>query len=826
METPRALDGTPPSLQTRRSSRADSRSALQPPEADISSEDEGPDTPGLENDDIRNTIAVSIGQEQARLASPNTPAVEKQVAIEREGGFFGNLDGAVSQKVRGDQLASRRSRSESPRPHRGSSNEVVLLPSPWKAGPRTFQKDRDTEDHKRNGRFDGLSFYRRRASPGPETWFEGWQKSFRTSLPLRNFYRHGSGDVEQTARRQLQPEHSDSAVSTPMAPSPSKDSFTLANSRPGQIRRTISDQSLVTQRSHSQVESLGDDSRFEDVQAQINNRFKALKDSWADSSIKIPSLPKTFTPGFLRSFGASQASLGHSGAAASRKHLSMPTRPSTSDGGTTNQPGPMREATASQPPTGKASRHTALHRALDTLQGDVVVLGGYRGSILNSAKPPNEQLWIPLKAGLNMRKVNLEVGLEQGDDEREADRVISSGMLTHIGPVDVSRRLLKRLRASENALNGNLRVHDYGYDWRLDPTLLSKQLVDFVAQLTCNQSTCPLPERGATIIAHSLGGLVTRHAVNQRPQLFRGVVYAGVPGSSCVNILGPLRNGEDVLLSSRVLTAQVNFTIRTSFALLPLDGRCFLDRHTGEEYPVDFFDPQEWVRYRLSPCVAEPLAALHPQPKSGGITKYVNSMTSSLPSLPLPGRKGIAKTADLSKVTAILGATEPEAIDIRSGGNTGNVADSNISPSDDAVQSSRTAVTIPPDKAVEYLTRTLASIKRFRQQLDVDAAHAAANRYPPVAVMYGKSTPTVYGAKVDGREAIKHADAYDELAFASGDGVVLARAAQLPPGYKAARGGIVSSARGHVTLLGDLEGVGKCLNALERARRSGVGLGP
>lgn len=72
---------------------------------------------------------------------------------------------------------------------------------------------------------------------------------------------------------------------------------------------------------------------------------------------------------------------------------------------------------------------------------------------------------------------------------------------------------------------------------------------------------------------------------------------------------------------------------------------------------------------------------------------------------------------------------------------------------------------------------------------------------------------------------MKHADSYDELAFASGDGVVLAKAAMAPEGYKVARGGVISSERGHVTLLGDMEAVGKCLNAIIRARKRGVGVG-
>src|SRR6516165_6780692 len=65
---------------------------------------------------------------------------------------------------------------------------------------------------------------------------------------------------------------------------------------------------------------------------------------------------------------------------------------------------------------------------LENLTGDIVIMGGYRsafhmimiaslslstnsferGSILRSASPPHRRLWIPVKVGLNLRKVNLE----------------------------------------------------------------------------------------------------------------------------------------------------------------------------------------------------------------------------------------------------------------------------------------------------------------------------------------------------------------------------------------------------------------------------------
>ncbi|KAK8194435.1 hypothetical protein M8818_007627 [Zalaria obscura] len=442
-------------------------------------------------------------------------------------------------------------------------------------------------------------------------------------------------------------------------------------------------------------------------------------------------------------------------------------------------------------------------------------------------------------------------GLEPEDDLNMEEKIVPGGMLTHIGPVDIARRLFRRARACENSRSGKLRVHDYGYDWRLDPLYLSRRLIAFLEKLPCNQPGTPKHNRGATVIAHSLGGLITRHAVNQRPDLFRGVLYAGVP-TTCVNILGPLRNGDDVLLSSRVLTAQVNFTIRTSFALLPLDGKCFFNKETKEEYPVDFFDVNNWIDYRWSPCIARPLPPLTAQP-TGSISGIISSMASVLPNF--PSRKNSVSErarniADHPKTTAAeasgIGApgtmassegaeaVEKGNIDIEGtdnepgdhvngaiGANTGSEKESDYA----SASSVATTVTIPREKAIAYLTRTLANVKRFKQELDFRPSHSEHNRYPPATVIYGKSTPTVFGAKVASREAIKHADAYDELAFASGDGVVLARAAMLPAGYQAVRGGIVSSDRGHVTLLGDLEAVGKCLCAINTARKRGVGLG-
>ncbi|KAI5275351.1 hypothetical protein E4T47_01661 [Aureobasidium subglaciale] len=944
-----------------------------------SSEDEGPEMRAIAPAEAQSLVGVSLGRAQTRLILAQTPAAEKQAAIDEQGGFFGGPqiqddadlddddDKAPTPPLGEQERTSRPVTRERRIVREGPTTEykasvpdtdqtTMRLPSPWRAGPKKFKKTDESRSILKDG------FRPRASSGGPPgtgtgtgfsvgTSLDGWRDAIKTSIhnftspfstnhsqdtdrntrppnrqrrsgslfaslaslsssstthilptrPRRNnsfaglegsipypnstLHKTSSKDLTPTNSKtepaphrlqhpptmpiQRDPPSNESASNdenplfVPIRPATSKtatirpehalSSMSRVNSGRSHrsLRRSASESSLTTFRTLSRVPSLGDDSRFEHVQAQVNSRMKAIRDSWQDTNIRLPLLP---------SFSSlTDLSLNRANSFSKKNQTSTPTS-STSALPSSNarQNGQLPRASTAPQANKTAQQHPHFSKALDDLTGDVVVLGGYRGSILRSAEPPHRQLWAPIKVGLNVRKVDLEVGLDADADERAHEKIIPGGMLTHIGPVDISRRLFKRMRACENARSGKLRVHDYGYDWRLDPLFLSKQLVEFLEKLPCNRPGTPKEKRGATVIAHSLGGLITRHAVNQRPELFAGVVYAGVP-RTCVNILGPFRNGDDVLLSSRVLTAQVNFTIRTSFALLPLDGRCFFNKETKEEYPVDFFDPQTWVDWRLSPCIARPLPSLNEPPQPTGLAGVMNSMAGVMNSM-VPGRKNSISRAKQAlqhpAAHAIDGLANPPEMDASaSAGSSANAeakgnidyngtdnlpsaqqtdggttttrqhAPNNDTDGNDTNTSIATTVTIPREEALAYLTRTLARVKRFKTELFHHPPHTASNAYPPMSVIYGKTTPTVYGAKVVSREAIKHASAYDNLAFASGDGVVLAKAAMLPEGYKVARGGLVSSERGHVTLLGDLEAVGRCLRAVGAARRKGVGLG-
>lgn len=824
----------------------------------------------LHEEDIHSVIGVSISRTQTRLMSPRTPAAEKVAALEStsDGKFFDGTCEEADQETMSAQLGP----MDSPKTTRGSDFSRADFPSPWRATAGGFEKTQSRDEHhsvSRNGTATGpthaltdlnikrfLSGFQLLSFPGrasfrdlsvstissifsgnkansqpqkagsrpkrastlsspPSDWTNVDQIGKRPAATVPTS-RQDSGSkvgLEASATQQIgRKGNSNDRVKEPSLPG------IHDSSRAGSLRRVKSDQSLMLRQTTSAGTTLGDDSRWEHVQDQVNSRFKAIIDSLQDSNIKLPSLPSlpninlnSFRPDFIRNRAWSDT----------RKPTSFPN--GKLDYTSAQQDGPMggsssRALNNGWPNCSNVAQKSAkpvlsqLDLALGQLTGDVVIMGGYRGSVLRSAKPPNRQLWVPVKVGLNIRKVNLEVGLSREDEENMEASIIPSGMLSHIGPVDMGRRLLKRLRGCANAQMGKLRVHDYGYDWRLSPDLLSKKLVAFLETLPSNTKT-PGQERGATVIAHSLGGLITRHAVNERPELFAGVVYAGTP-QHCINILGPMRNGDDVLLSSRVLTAQVNFSLRTSFLLLPEDGKCFVNKFTKEEYPVNFFDVEDWKQHAFSPCIASTLPAAN-QPEKKGI---LGSVSGSLPLLPLSGKKTSfsllsSKESSPETTRAALDAANPTTL----------APDPHLSSSTTAPIS--THCTIPLPVALSYLERTLAATVAFKHELTFNPLHHSCNRYPPLSILYSTSVPTVLAARVISRDAIRRSDAYDDLAFGSGDGVCLAKAAMLPSGYECARGGRIRTERGHVGLLGDLEAVGRCLTAVQEARERGVGLG-
>lgn len=810
-------------------------------------------------DGAQSFIQPALSPVVSYLTSPKTPAAEKAAAMDKIIDGYFNDAGASKQHESMDQVIAgyfdgasinRQDSSgddtptqEKPEPQpnddtqEGPAGETLSprtttaaarpqpqeqicepLPTPWKSGPKEIVVTSSTsESHKpalasvfsqarhRRSSSGGAEALRRLTKALPSISLpSNFMPNRLPTLPTPSFF--SSGSTSRSESRDLTPRHTppsqsphlghSSHASTfpmiiPSKPSPTQqdaDRNSRISRQPSNaskkslvLRRSTSDDSMLYH-SLSRMSSFGDDQRFTNVREQVNSRFKAIVDSFDTPTFKLPSMPTTLlSPLKKAEFSASELNLDAS-KSSSVRNIKVPRDP--------------------------------LDSVLENLTGDLVIMGGYRGSILRSAEPPHRQLWVPMKVGLKVRKVNLEVGLNPEDEENMENSIIPSGMLKNIGPVDISKRLFKRVRECENARNGKLRVHDYGYDWRLSPHLLSRKLIEFLRRLPSNQGENPT---GALVIAHSLGGVITRHAVNHAPELFSGVVYAGAP-QRCINILGPLRNGDAVLLNEKVLTAHVNFSLRTTWVFLPEDGYCFIDKVTNDEYPVDFYDVNEWVKYRLCPSVSDP--ALPPF-----IAKRVGSLGSFLSLSELSISRGRSSSDPAAKRHGPAPSPQRKLVKDR-----GLAPQMDTTSSSTEQQQEETYAISPKDKSdrnrnIAYLARTLADTKRFRAELQHNPAHQAANAYPPIAVIYGKEIPTVFAARVACREAIPCQDAYDNLAFGSGDGVVLAKQAMPPPGYEIAKGGRISTDKGHISILGDLSAVGQALQAVTRGREKGIGLG-
>ncbi|KAI4865295.1 hypothetical protein F4820DRAFT_304128 [Hypoxylon rubiginosum] len=815
----------------------------------------------IDLDDAQSIIQPSLSPVATRLTLPKTPAAEKAAALERipGGGLFSVSEGTVTPEPE-TLPSSAMGQSSDPanqtttakvrtRPGRGfslsqlspSQSPTYRFPSPWQSGPKQMVVQGEPASRPALSSVFGQSSqssHRRSSSGGADTL-----KRIREALPsmpsisLQSFFfgpssaksvgpsakqpaltSDGTNESKQYAsflaeapplgtRSTVPTTNPHSLVARPMRTTDGS-TLSLPPTRPRAIRRSTSDESMLYH-SLSRVSSLGDDDRWNGIREQKNSRLKAITDSWDRPTFKLPQLPNL--PNIIPTPLKRNSLLGLD---QSESSLTVPTRAST-----------LFEFGTS---TTRDENLSDLDRALELLTGDIVVMGGYRGSVLRSTKT-NRQVWVPVKVGLNIRKVNLEVGLDPEDEERMEESIYASGMLKNIGPVDISKRLFKRLRECENARTGKLRVWDYGYDWRLSPHILSRKLIAFLEQLPSNQGQGLPEERGAMVIAHSLGGLITRHAVNERPELFSGVIYAGTP-QRCINILGPFRNGDAVLFNEKVLTAQVNFSLRTTFIFLPEDGFCFINKNTGEEYPVDFYDPQEWVKYCWSPCIETVSPAY--KTRSGGALSSLRELSERLPApLRSRGNSAASESRSPTRNTIAEAARKVEVANDRTlAPQMGTMAgDSSSAASQEQRREQQQHLDSDAGAArtrnLAYLTRTLAETRRFRAETQHRPAHTRANAYPPLAVIYGKEVPTVWGAHVASRERIACADAYDDLVFRSGDGVVLAREAMLPPGYALARDGRVSTDRGHITMLGDLDAVGRALLAVGRGRRKGIGLG-
>ncbi|KAF3926851.1 hypothetical protein ABW20_dc0103079 [Dactylellina cionopaga] len=375
------------------------------------------------------------------------------------------------------------------------------------------------------------------------------------------------------------------------------------------LRRSNSDSSSL-RRTISRTSSIGSDTRFLDVREQTNARYKAIKDSI------LPDIKDSFT---------------------------------------FNTPALVKKATS-----GNLAALNQPPDPLDMLSGDVVIMGGYRGSILKKVKPsfttPGEKrigktLWIPVKVGFNLQIVDLEVPLDPEAELLMEEKVIATDMLSNLAGVDISHKKT-------------------GEDLPID-------LYDPAVWQEYNISPCVSPTNKVTL-------------------------STGLLSTASVAMASVLREGKDV-------REKLSRWSPSTPALLSGEGN--IRKQSRDDVPA-----------------APPTTAIPD--------------TSDAPDL-------ATLTAEIQDIAATgAGAVAPNMTTPFVGSNAQN------------------GCTLPLSVTLPYLKNTLAETKKFRAELAFQPS--LAEQYPPFAVLYSKTTPTVKSARVNGYEGIKTTN-YTDLLFGAGD---------------------------------------------------------
>lgn len=463
----------------------------------------------------------------------------------------------------------------------------------------------------------------------------------------------------------------------------------------------------------------------------------------------------------------------------------------------------------------KGKEYETIYNEID---GNIVLLGGYRGSVLRETKT-NKRVWIPFKAGFNLRKINLLLGPTKEDELNASRYIYPDGVLKNVGPVDICKKLLKKL-----SHNPKTNVKDFGYDWRLSGSIIAEQFEKFLEEIY------NLTGKPTLVIAHSMGGMIAHSAMQKNPKLFRSIIYVGVP-SECLNVLGPIRFGDSVLFSDKILTPETNFMMRSSFNFLPPSGRAFVNRDTKEFYDLDYFDPETWVEYNLNPLVAKSRKLQEMSRISSPVSDDIASSSTLV-------------TSDSGYSFPIINSLGSKLLNYRTRSisrkhkpNSVNTGCESTSPSNPSISSPRLLSPSPDPsneeehyfisftQAYEYLKETLKSTKEFILGLNFQEELAA--EYPPLAVVYGNRVPSVRGSTVRDIDDIKEGNYY-EFYYGHGDGVIHQK--WLMPEnkgfqfYDEATGegeivGKFSSSCGHVNLMTDFKAMGYALSAVWQAEQ-------
>jgi pimeloyl-ACP methyl ester carboxylesterase len=251
----------------------------------------------------------------------------------------------------------------------------------------------------------------------------------------------------------------------------------------------------------------------------------------------------------------------------------------------------------------------------------VILIPGVLGSRLFD-KNKHTEVWpgstLHLLAG---SKQDLELSFDPQTLQPVSDGLEPSGLFEEVLNADFYGAILRTLRQSGGFVAGKLgvradprvrRYYVFAYDWRQDNVTTAKRLDALIEQIRRDYGD---PTLRVNVIAHSMGGLVTRYYLRYGtvdalagdgafPITMAGAAKVGTAVLLGTPNLGSLSSLQSMLLGHRVglrgIEPEVLATMPSVYELLPHPLTDWSVDPSGKDLDLDLYDVATWKRMQWS----------------------------------------------------------------------------------------------------------------------------------------------------------------------------------------------------------------------------------
>lgn len=255
----------------------------------------------------------------------------------------------------------------------------------------------------------------------------------------------------------------------------------------------------------------------------------------------------------------------------------------------------------------------------------IIVIPGIMGSKLVNPKT-DEVVWVRLsEAKSDDLRLPISPNLAANRDDLVATDIVDRVKISRFLPgISVYSDLIDFLEKKAGYRRGNWDIplsdddqdtyYIFAYDWRRDNVESARLLIQKIEKL---KAKLKKPDIKFDILAHSMGGLITRYAAmygttdlseNPKPtwagaKHFEKIFLLGTPNEGSMNALETLNAGYsiDTPIAGRIrpgyMNREVAFTIPSVYQLLPHGKSAKFYDENLKPFDLNIYDPKTWRKY-------------------------------------------------------------------------------------------------------------------------------------------------------------------------------------------------------------------------------------